>query len=77
MISYDQAYIRQILHIDPFETQLLSIIDVSINIKTTADAIVSGLFDKPSLLDNPFIGWDPNKLHCNNQKELAQSMHDL
>lgn len=50
-------YIRQLLTNNQLHTQLLSIIDISISVTSTTNAIAKCTLERRSLLDNPLICW--------------------
>lgn len=56
-------YIHGILNSNQIHVQLLSIIDISISVATTANAVARGVLDRRSLLDNPLVCWSTNSLH--------------
>ena len=76
-VPYEPDYLKTILNTNYAKVQMLSIIDVSINIKNTYHSIAYGTLDSRSLLDSPLISWDTTHLTCANADTLTKELKQI
>lgn len=75
LVFYNTHYIQRILSLQPEAAQLLSLVDLSLDIKHRFNGYASGELTPRSLLDGPILRWGPNG--GINMKQLPPALYEL